>query len=97
MRTYRGGGFICDENKTDVGRADCPTNRAILREQITIEKNTIYYRRHLPHYQPLGASYHVVFRLKGLLPAEVFKRMGEEREELDRKFAEIKNEQDKRQ
>lgn len=30
-----------------------------------------YYRRHLPHYHPAGATYHIVFRLAGSLPASV--------------------------
>ena len=34
-----------------------------------------YYRRHLPHYQPPEAIYHVVFRLAGSLPAEVVEQL----------------------
>jgi putative transposase len=40
----------------------------------------LYYRRHLPHYQPLEAEYHVVFRLKGSLPIEAINRLREERD-----------------
>ncbi len=43
-----------------------------------------YYRRHLPHYQPLEAEYHVVFRLAGSMPAEVIDRLRQERE-IERK------------
>jgi REP element-mobilizing transposase RayT len=43
-----------------------------------------YYRRHLPHYQPLEAEYHVVFRLAGLLPAEVIEQLRQERD-IERK------------
>ena len=38
-----------------------------------------YYRRHLPHYQPPEAIYHVVFRLAGSLPAEVVEGLRQER------------------
>ena len=38
-----------------------------------------YYRRHLPHYQPPVAIYHVVFRLAGSLPAEVVEGLRQER------------------
>jgi len=33
---------------------------------VSHQKN--YYRRHLPHYQPAGATFHVVFRLVGTIP-----------------------------
>ncbi len=39
-----------------------------------------YYRRHLPHYQPIEAEYHVVFRLAGSIPAKVINELREERE-----------------
>ena len=45
-----------------------------------------YYRRHLPHYQPLEGEYHVVFRLTGSLPAEVIERLRVERD-IERKRA----------
>ena len=32
-----------------------------------------FYRRHLPHYQPPGATYLVTFRLAGSIPAKVIK------------------------
>jgi putative transposase len=34
----------------------------------------IFYRRHLPHYQPLGATYFVTFRLAGSLPTKFIKQ-----------------------
>jgi REP element-mobilizing transposase RayT len=47
-----------------------------------------YYQRHLPHYQPEDATYHVVVRLAGSLPSEVVQELKRERErmlhELDR-------------
>jgi hypothetical protein len=35
----------------------------------------IYYRRHLPHYQPSDATFFVTFRLAGSLPAAVIEKM----------------------
>ena len=37
-----------------------------------------YSRWYLPHYQPPDATYHVVFRLAGSLPAEVVERLRQE-------------------
>jgi putative transposase len=34
----------------------------------------IFYRRHLPHYQPLGATFFVTFRLAGSIPAKIIER-----------------------
>ncbi|MFH0990737.1 MAG: transposase [bacterium] len=34
-----------------------------------------YYRRHLPHYQPEGATYFVTFRLAGSLPKSVIEEL----------------------
>ncbi len=41
-----------------------------------------YYRRHLPHYQPEGETFHVVFRLAGSIAVSV---LDEFRRELRRK------------
>lgn len=51
----------------------------------------IYYRRHLPHYQPQGATYHVTFRLKGSLPREIIEGLRAEREQAERKLAKATN------
>jgi len=48
-----------------------------------------YYRRHLPHYQPPDATYHIVFRLAGSLPQEVIERLREEREAEEKWIAGI--------
>lgn len=37
-----------------------------------------FYRRHLPHYQPPGATFFITFRLAGSLTAEVHQRLGDE-------------------
>jgi REP element-mobilizing transposase RayT len=41
-----------------------------------------YYQRHLPHYQPEDATYHVVVRLAGSLPSEVVQELKRERERI---------------
>jgi putative transposase len=46
-----------------------------------------YYRRHLPHYQPEGETYHVVFRLAGTIPAAVFKELKEQQESEQKRIA----------
>jgi putative transposase len=38
-----------------------------------------FYRRHLPHWQPIGAILFITFRLKGSLPYEVIETLREER------------------
>jgi REP element-mobilizing transposase RayT len=38
----------------------------------------LFYRRHLPHFQPPGATLFVTFRLAGSIPAEVLERLREE-------------------
>lgn len=43
-----------------------------------------FYRRHLPHWQPPEATYHITFRLKGSLPGEVIERLRAEREEAEK-------------
>jgi REP element-mobilizing transposase RayT len=39
-----------------------------------------YYHRHLPHWQPSGATFFVTFRLKGSMPFEIIQTLQEERE-----------------
>jgi putative transposase len=52
-------------------------------------KSRIYYHRHLPHDQPLGGAFHVVFRLAGSLPMEAIEGMKIERETEERRLSEI--------
>jgi len=51
----------------------------------------IYYRRHLPHYQPLDATFFVTFRLAGSLPAAVIEEMRANRERTKRRIERINN------
>jgi len=50
-----------------------------------------YYRRHLPHYQPVGATYFVTFRLAGSLPAVIVADMLSERERQKHEMAAVKD------
>lgn len=50
-----------------------------------------FYRRHLPHYQPIEATFHVVARLAGSLPTQVVEQLREEREQLERGSESIRN------
>ena len=50
-----------------------PTPDEFLGEKM--EEAKTYYRRHMPHYQPGHATFHVVFRLAGSLPAEAIERL----------------------
>ena len=52
-----------------------------------MEQPRVYYRRHLPHYQPSYGTFFVTFRLAGSLPGHVAGRMRREREEANRRFA----------
>jgi putative transposase len=53
-----------------------------------------YYRRHLPHYQPPDATYHVVFRLANSLPESALAELRMERVELDREPTAVQPETD---
>ena len=59
--------------------------------------NNIYYRRNLPHYQPLNAAYFVTFRLAGSLPKEVVVRLKEKQEENVRLLGSIKDKNERKQ
>jgi putative transposase len=50
-----------------------------------------YYRRHLPHYQPPDATFHVVFRLAGSLPAEVLEELRADRIAEERHLSGARN------
>jgi len=42
-----------------------------------------YYRRHLPHLQPPGATLFITFRLAGSLPRAVIEELGAERQRVE--------------
>ena len=43
-----------------------------------------FYRRHLPHYQPSGATFHVVARLAGSLPSCILQSIRADQAELEK-------------
>jgi len=49
------------------------TSRLIISEKI-------FYKRNLPHYQPIGFTFFITFRLAGSLPAETIFRLKKEKE-----------------
>lgn len=55
-----------------------------------------FYHRHLPHWQPPGATYHVTFRLDGSLPRHAVEELRQEREEMEKELAKVDNEFEKR-
>lgn len=57
-----------------------------------MKDNRIYYRRNLPHYQPVDATFFVTFRLAGSLPAETVARLKEERVQDEKLLLKIKDE-----
>lgn len=56
-----------------------------------MDEPKVYYRRHLPHYQPAGATYHVVFRLAGSLPGSAVEALRQDREQFELESKTIKN------
>jgi hypothetical protein len=52
---------------------------------LCLEEEKIYYRRHLPHFQPNGAVYHIVFRLTDSLPKNIIRELKDENDRLKAK------------
>ncbi len=43
----------------------------------------LFYQRHLPHYQPPGATLFITFRLAHSIPVEVLKQLAEESSQFE--------------
>jgi REP element-mobilizing transposase RayT len=56
-----------------------------------LEDVKTYYRRHLPHYQPEFAMFHIVVRLAGSLPVYFIEELKQEQDQLKRKVKEVKD------
>ncbi len=54
----------------------------------------IFYRRHLPHWQPAGATLFITFRLAGSLPRTVIAALQEKREQEERALSHISDAQE---
>jgi len=52
-------------------------------------EHKLFYRRHLPHYQPAGATIFVTWRLHGSIPQHVLEALLKEDELTKRKVADI--------
>lgn len=50
-----------------------------------------FYRRHLPHWQPPGATFHVTFRLDGSLPRHAVEELRQRREEMEKELTRVKD------
>ncbi|MFA3783272.1 transposase [Melioribacteraceae bacterium 4301-Me] len=59
-------------------------------------QNNYFYKRHLPHYQFPGYSYHVVFRLKNSIPLKVIEKLKIEKERELSKIASLPQGYDKK-
>ena len=57
----------------------------------------LFYRYHLPHYQPPGATLFVTFRLAGSIPRAVLAELLAERERVDATLARISDPAERRQ
>jgi putative transposase len=55
-----------------------------------------FYRRHLPHLQPPGATLFITFRLAGSIPVEVLRLLEEEREQIEKRVASITDPNERR-
>ncbi|KAB2833733.1 MAG: hypothetical protein F9K48_07795 [Candidatus Brocadia sp.] len=61
-----------------------------------MKDNKIFYRRNLPHYQPVYATFFITFRLAGSLPPEVIARLKEERQQQEKLLLKIGDEKIKK-
>lgn len=55
-----------------------------------------YYRRHLPHIQPPGATFFITFRLANSLPPEVLEKLQEEHAAIELEISKITENDKKR-
>ena len=56
----------------------------------------LFYRRHLPHYQPPGATLFITSRLAGSIPVEVMRRLVEESERTSALLDKISDPEERR-
>ncbi len=57
--------------------------------------NTVYYKRNLPHIQPVNSIFFVTFRLANSLPKSVIEKLQIEQEIIIRQLGKIKNRTEK--
>jgi REP element-mobilizing transposase RayT len=66
------------------------------RSMSTLEYQ-LFYRRHLPHIQPPGATLFITFRLAGSIPTEVLQELRAEAERVEAALARIPDSQERAQ
>ena len=54
-----------------------------------------FYRRNLPHIQPEGATLFITFRLANSLPKEVIEKLRMEKEEVEKKIAQMSDNEER--
>lgn len=64
-------------------------------DKMFMQNQYLFYRRHLPHYHPPHATFHVVFRLDGSLPQHVIDRLKAEKAKAEKKISVIDNQKQK--
>jgi putative transposase len=87
LRSGRHSGCSDDSDVISAGLASRPTG---------MNDPKTNYRRHLPHYQPSEAMYHVVFRLAGSLPVAAIESLRLEREQAERAIEKAKSDDEKK-
>ncbi len=55
-----------------------------------------FYRRHLPHWQPSDATFHVGFRLDGSLPRRVMEELRQKQEEMEKEIEKTMNPEERK-
>ncbi len=56
-----------------------------------------YYKRKLPHYQPIGYKFFITFRLAGSLPKHLIQELHQEKERMKKLLEKINNLEQKKQ
>ena len=59
-------------------------------------EHRLFYRRHLPHWQPAGATLFITFRLADSLPRVVIAALQEERDQKEQALSHISDAQERR-
>jgi putative transposase len=66
-----------------------------MAKKMAVDMPSTFYRRHLPHHQPPGATFFVTFRLVDSVPAEVVARLREDDRKEERTLGHVDDKQDR--
>lgn len=75
--------------------SDCQSD--YIDYQVVMPEHRVFYRRHLPHWQPAGATLFVTFRLAGSLPRSVIAELQADRDRRERQLARISDPEKRQQ